>query len=63
MALNAANEDFKESFTRDLLIETTGAEDQMLKYLPSPQIEELILRKGLEINRECLIKLVENLDW
>lgn len=60
LAPGMANEASQEAFSRDLLIETAGAEDQVLKFLPSLLIEEQILREGLDIIRECLATLVEN---
>jgi len=60
LAPGMANEASKEAFARDLLIETAGADDQVLKFLPSLLIEEQILREGMEVIRECLATLVEN---
>ncbi len=60
MAPGMANEASQEAFTRGLLIETAGADDQVLKFLPSLLIEETILREGLDIIRDCLATLVQN---
>lgn len=38
--LGMANETSQGSITIDLLIEGAGVEDQMLKFLPSSQVEE-----------------------
>lgn len=60
MAPGMANEASREAFERGLLVETAGANDQVLKFLPSLLIEEQILKEGLDIIRECLATLVEN---
>lgn len=39
----------QEAFTRGLIIETAGARDEVLKFLPAPTIEESELRAGLAI--------------
>ncbi|WP_394554978.1 diaminobutyrate--2-oxoglutarate transaminase [Agromyces sp. MMS24-JH15] len=44
----------KEAFTRGLVIETSGAFDEVLKFLPSLTITEEELRRGLAIVRESL---------
>lgn len=44
-----ASELSKEAFANGMVIELAGAEDQVLKFLPSLTIEEAILRKGLAI--------------
>ncbi len=41
-----------EAYRRGLIIETSGAEDQVLKFLPPLTIEDEILEEGLEIVRE-----------
>lgn len=48
-----------EAFERGLIIETAGADDQVLKFLPSLLIEEEILKEGLGIIDESLGALVE----
>lgn len=55
-----ANEAAAEAFARGLVIETAGADDQVLKFLPSLLIEEDLLHEGLNIVRDCLAKLVDN---
>ena len=54
-----AGEASKECFERGLIIETAGAEDHVLKFLPSLLIEEDILREGLEIVEQALGELVQ----
>ena len=44
----------KEAFTRGLVIETSGAHDEVLKFLPSLTITEDELGRGLAIVRESL---------
>ena len=44
----------KEAFTRGLVIETSGAFDEVLKFLPALTIDEDELRRGLAIVRESL---------
>lgn len=60
MAAGLAGETSQEAFKRGLVIETAGANDQVLKFLPSLLIEEDILHEGLRIVRDCLAQLVEN---
>ncbi|MAN53248.1 MULTISPECIES: diaminobutyrate--2-oxoglutarate transaminase [Marinimicrobium] len=59
LAAGMANEASQEAFTRGLVMETAGADDQVLKFLPSLLIEEDILREGLQIVRDSLTALVE----
>ncbi|UZJ44921.1 diaminobutyrate--2-oxoglutarate transaminase [Marinimicrobium sp. C6131] len=59
LAAGMANEASHEAFTRGLVMETAGADDQVLKFLPSLLIEEDILREGLQIVRDSLAALVE----
>lgn len=59
LASGMANEASHEAFTRGLVMETAGADDQVLKFLPSLLIEEDILREGLQIVRDSLTALVE----
>jgi len=54
-----AGEASREAFQRGLLIETAGANDQVLKFLPSLLIEEELLREGLDIVDQSLATLVE----
>jgi diaminobutyrate-2-oxoglutarate transaminase len=49
-----------ECFERGLIIETAGANAQVLKFLPSLLIEEELLKEGLEIVDQTLGTLVEN---
>ncbi|MGI9822966.1 diaminobutyrate--2-oxoglutarate transaminase [Agromyces sp. Marseille-Q5079] len=44
----------KQAFTRGLVIETSGAHDEVLKFLPALTITEDELLRGLEIVRESL---------
>ncbi len=59
LASGIASEASQEAFTRGLVMETAGADDQVLKFLPSLLIEEDILREGLQIVRDSLTALVE----
>ncbi len=54
-----AGEASAECFERGLIIETAGAEDHVLKFLPSLLIEEDLLREGLTVVDEALGTLVE----
>jgi len=54
-----ASEAAREAFTRGLVIETAGAEDQVLKFLPALVIEEALLREGLDIVEQSLGALSE----
>ncbi len=54
-----AGEASREAFERGLLAETAGADDQVLKFLPSLLIEEDLLREGLSIVDDCLGALME----
>ncbi len=49
----------QEAFKRGLVIETAGALDDVLKFLPSLLIEEELLREGLGIVDAALATLVE----
>lgn len=44
----------RRAFGNGLIIETAGADDNVLKVLPSLFIEEKMLRKGLTILEECI---------
>lgn len=59
MAPGVPSEISQEAFSRGLIIETAGAEDQVLKFLPSLLIEEELLHEGLGIIRESLGVLAE----
>lgn len=48
----------QEAFGRGLVIETAGADDQVLKFLPSLLIEEDLLTEGLEIVDQALAALL-----
>jgi diaminobutyrate-2-oxoglutarate transaminase len=54
-----ASEASQEAFQRGLLIETAGANDQVLKFLPPLTIEEELLREGLEVVEQSLATLLE----
>lgn len=60
MAPGMASEASQAAFERGVLVETAGADDQVLKFLPALLIEEGILREGLQVIRESLELLVEN---
>lgn len=47
------------AFQRGLIIETSGAQDEVLKFLPSLTITDEELEHGLAIVRECLEELVK----
>jgi diaminobutyrate-2-oxoglutarate transaminase len=49
----------KEAFKRGLLIETAGAEDQVLKFLPPLVIEDDLLHEGLGLVEESLAAVME----
>jgi diaminobutyrate-2-oxoglutarate transaminase len=49
----------KEAFERGLLIETAGAHDQVLKFLPPLVIEEDLLHEGLKVVDDALGALAE----
>jgi len=54
-----AGETSSECFQRGLIIETAGANGQVLKFLPSLLISEELLREGLSIVDEALGALLE----
>ncbi len=54
-----AGELSKEAFSRGLIIETAGADDQVLKFLPSLLIETGLLEEGIGIVRDSLAALAE----
>lgn len=54
-----ASETSSECFQRGLIIETAGANDQVLKFLPSLLIGEDLLHEGLAIVDEALAALLE----
>lgn len=58
LATGMASEASQEAFSRGLVMETAGADDQVLKFLPSLLIEEEILREGLQVVRDSLEALV-----
>ncbi len=49
----------QEAFERGLVLETAGANDQVLKFLPALTIEEELLREGLQIVDQSLGALIE----
>ncbi|MCW8193808.1 diaminobutyrate--2-oxoglutarate transaminase [Proteobacteria bacterium 005FR1] len=57
--IGVAGEASKEAFERGLIIETAGADSQVLKFLPSLLIEEELLREGLGIVEQALQALVD----
>jgi diaminobutyrate-2-oxoglutarate transaminase len=54
-----ASEASQEAFQRGLVIETAGANDHVLKFLPPLTIEEELLREGLDIVEQALAALME----
>jgi len=54
-----ANEISRKSFEYGLVIETSGANDEVLKLLPALTIEEEQLKKGLEIIERSVSELLE----
>jgi diaminobutyrate-2-oxoglutarate transaminase len=54
-----AREASQEAFERGLVIETAGADDQVLKFLPSLVIEEELLTEGFDIIEQSLASLVD----
>lgn len=50
----------KAAFERGLLIETAGANDQVLKFLPPLVIDEQLLREGLKIVEESLAAFADD---
>lgn len=59
MSPGVAAETSQEAFSRGLIIETAGAQDQVLKFLPALLIEEELLQEGMGIIRESLAALAE----
>lgn len=59
MTPGVAGETSQEAFARGLIIETAGANDQVLKFLPSLLIEETLIHEGMAIIRESLAALSE----
>ncbi|MCP8899799.1 diaminobutyrate--2-oxoglutarate transaminase [Gilvimarinus xylanilyticus] len=62
MTPGVASETSAEAFERGLIIETSGADDQVLKFLPSLLIEEELLTEGLGIIRDSLQALAQKRD-
>ncbi len=54
-----ASDTSRAAFERGLILETAGARDQVLKFLPPLVIEEELLREGLEIVDRALGAVVE----
>lgn len=57
--LNFCSEVSAEAFTRGVVIELAGADDDVLKFLPPLIIEEEILKKGLKIVDESIAAVIE----
>jgi len=57
--LNFCSQVSGEAFTRGLVIELAGADDDVIKFLPPLIIEEDILRKGLKIVDESIAAVIE----
>jgi diaminobutyrate aminotransferase apoenzyme (EC 2.6.1.76) len=49
----------KAAFDRNVIIELAGAENNVLKFLPSLIIEEELLREGLDIIEECVEDVIK----
>lgn len=60
LSTGVASELSHEAFERGLIIETAGAHDQVLKFLPSLLIEEELLHEGMDIIRASLEALATN---
>jgi diaminobutyrate-2-oxoglutarate transaminase len=58
-SLGMAQQLSREAFERGLVIELSGARDDVLKLLPPLVIEEELLRKGLDIIDESLEAIME----
>ena len=54
-----ANEISRKAFEHGLIIETSGASDEVLKLLPALTIEEEQLNKGLDIIERCVAEVFE----
>jgi diaminobutyrate-2-oxoglutarate transaminase len=54
-----ASDAAREAFTRGLVLETAGADDHVLKFLPPLVIEEEMLHEGLDIVEKSLAALLE----
>jgi len=50
----------EEAFKRDLIIETAGANGQVLKFLPALTMEEDIIAEGLAIIDEAITSVLDN---
>ena len=57
--LNFCSEVSAEAFSRGLVIELAGADDNVLKFLPPLVIEEEVLKKGLKIVDESIAAVIE----
>jgi diaminobutyrate-2-oxoglutarate transaminase len=55
-----ANEVSKAAFNNGLIIETSGAEENVLKFLPPLIIEEELLHKGFNIIRKSIEEVIKN---
>jgi diaminobutyrate-2-oxoglutarate transaminase len=49
----------KAAFERGLILETAGANDEVLKFLPALVIEEELLREGFDIVDQALTAVLE----
>ncbi|MDZ7668133.1 MAG: diaminobutyrate--2-oxoglutarate transaminase [Gammaproteobacteria bacterium] len=54
-----AGDTSKEAFERGLIIETAGADDEVLKFLPPLVIEEDLLREGFDVVDQALGAVLE----
>ena len=50
----------KAAFDRNVIVELSGAENNVLKFLPSLIIEEELLREGLDIIEECVEDVLDD---
>jgi len=55
----AARDASQAAFERGLVLETAGADDQVLKFLPALTIDEELLREGLQIVDDSLAALLD----
>lgn len=55
-----ASEISREAFSRGLIIETSGSEDSVLKFLPPLVIDEELLRRGVDIIRKSIKACLDN---
>ncbi len=59
---NMASEVAAKAFENGVVIETSGAESQVVKFLPPLTIEEETLREGLKIIEQSVAELISDKD-